>query len=217
MGVKMDLATDAEVARVRAAYLGAGPHNPERLADARAARMREAIVRLADAWAQMDDDERAAVSLELARMVSPDADPHDLDVGLAAYRAIIAGNEDRLIEPDLDATTFGTQLLAKRKRGVREPGFREAVREAGRIWLERDKAHAWNPGNIHRDDSHYALTEGWQPSPMLAFVAFTVTRALPAEAMRRAANVKTVRFVDALRAVHTQLRVAELPPGNAPE
>lgn len=80
------------------------------------------------------------------------------------------------------------------------------MREAENIWLERDKAHTWNPGNIHRDDSHYVLTDGWQPSPMLAFVAFTVVRALPADAMRRAANVKTVKWVDALRAVHTQLR-----------
>lgn len=111
-----------------------------------------------------------------------------------------------MVEPDRAARTFSAQLLAKRKRPVREPGFREAVQEAGNVWLERDKAHTWNPGNIHRDDSHYTLTEGWQPSPMLAFVAFTVVRALPADALRRAANVKTVQWVDALRAVHTQLR-----------
>jgi hypothetical protein len=166
----------------------------------------------------MDTEARAAVSLELARMVSPDhaVDPHDLDVGHAAYRAMIAGQEDRTIEPDLKAKRFGTQLLAKRTRGVREPGFREAVQEAGKIWLEQDETYTWNPGNIHRDESHYTLTEGWQPSPMLAFVAFTVVRALPADAMRRAANVKTVKWLDALRAVHTQLRVAELPAGNAP-
>lgn len=204
---KVDRPTEAEVARVRAAYRAAGPHNPERLADDRVSRQREALIKFGDAWGNLTDDGRAAVSLELARLISPIAvDPHDLDVGVAVYRALIAGSEDRVIEPDRDAESFGTQLLAKRTRGVREPGFREAVLEAGNIWLERDETHTWNPGNIHRDDSHYALTEGWQPSPMLAFVAFTVTRALPVEALRRAANVKKFQWMDALRAVATQLR-----------
>jgi hypothetical protein len=203
---KVTMATDAEVARVRAAWIAAGPRSLERMVDARRERVRDSLVRLADAWGQLDIEDRAAVSRELARQVSPPADPHDLDVGLAAYRVIVTGYEDRVIEPDLAATDFGTPLLAKRKRGVREPGFREAVQEAGKVWMERDAAHTWNPGNIHRDDSHYAQTEGWQPSPMLAFVAFTVTRALPVAALRRAANVREVRWVDALRAAHTQLR-----------
>ena len=70
------IATDAEVARVRAAYIAAGPNNPERLADDRVARQRDALVRLADAWGKMDTEARAAVSLELARLVSPpDGDP----------------------------------------------------------------------------------------------------------------------------------------------
>lgn len=203
---KIDQPTDAEVARVRAAYRAAGPHHPERLADARVARQREALINFGDAWAKLSTDERAAVSLELARLVSPPADPHDLDVGVAVYRALIAGNEERVIEPDRAARSFGKQLLAKRARGKREPGFREAVLEAGKIWTERDAKHTWNPGNIHRDDSHYALTPGWQPSPMLAFVAFTVTRALPVDVLRRAAGVTTVKWPDILKAVATQLR-----------
>lgn len=203
---KMDLATDAEVARVRAAYLAAGPHHPERLADDKASRQREALINLGDAWGKLSDEERATVSFELARLVSPPVDPHELDVGVAIYRALIAGAEDRVIEPDRAARSFGKQLLAKRSRGVREPGFREAVLEAGNVWMERDNAHTWNPGNIHRDDSHYALTPGWQPSPMLAFVAFTVTRAVPVDVLRRAADVNAVKWPNILKAVATHLR-----------
>lgn len=214
----MDLATDVEVSRVRAAYLAAGPLNLERLADDRVAGMRDALVGLAGAWAKMDIEARAAVSLELARMVSPDlaVDPHDLDVGVAIYRAMIARSEDRAIEPDLNAKGFGTQLLAKRKRGDLEPGFRDAVLEAGKVWMERDKGNRWNPKNIHRDTDHY-MTEGFDPGPMLSFVAFTVTRALPAGAMRRGVNRDKAQWHDVLRAVHSQLRpVAKKPRKSDP-
>ena len=207
------IATDAEVARVRAAYIAAGPNNLERLADDRVARQRDALVRLADVWGKMDIDARAAVSLELARLVSPDlaVDPHDLDVGAAVYRAMIAGSEDRAVEPDLKATSLGTQILSKRKRGELEPGFREAVLEAGKVWMERDKANKWSPKNIHRDTDHY-MTKGFDPGPMLAFVAFTVTRALPVDALRSAVNRKKVEWHDMLRAVHSQLRPGAKKP-----
>jgi hypothetical protein len=201
---KVTMATEAEVARVRAAWIAAGPMNPERLADAKAERERPALLNLIAAWDALSLDERSAVSLELARQL-PGSDALDLDVGAAAFSAAFRDRMDSLQEPD-DLEAGPAAWFPKRKRGVREPGFREAVQEAGKVWMERDAAHTWNPGNIHRDDSHYALTEGWQPSPMLAFVAFTVTRALPVAALRRAANVKQVRWVDALRAAHTQLR-----------
>jgi len=215
------MAHDDEVARVRAAYLAAGPNNLERLTDDRVARQRDALVHLADAWAKMETEERAAISLELARMVSPPdgeltVDPHDLDVGHAAYRAMIAGQEDRTIEPDLNTKSLDTQLLAKRTRGSLEPGFREAVLEAGKVWIERDKGNKWNPKNIHRDTDHY-MKEGFDPGPMLAFVAFTVVRALPSDAMRSAVNRKKAQWHDVLRAVHSQLRpVAKKPRKTGP-
>lgn len=199
--------TDDEVARVRAAYLAAGPYNLERLADTKAERERAALLKFLAAWDALNLEERSAVSLELAKLVSlPTAvDPHDLDVGAATFRAAFRDRIDSFQEPD-DLTAGPAAWFAKRKRGVREPGFREAVQEAGKVWMDRDAAHRWNPGNIHRDDKHYALTAGFQPNPMLAFVALAVVRALPGDAMRRAANVRTVRWIDALRAVHTQLR-----------
>ena len=215
----MDLATDAEVARVRAAYIAAGPNNPERLADDGAGHQREALIKFGDAWGKLTNEQRAAVSLELARLVSPpdgdlSVDPHELDVGVAVYRALIAGAEDRVIEPDRDSRTFGTQLLAKRTRGELEPGFREAVLEAGKVWMERDKANKWNPKNIHRDTDHY-MTKGFDPGSMLSFVAFTVTRALPVEALRSAVNRNKVEWHDMLRAVHSQLRPVAKKPGKS--
>jgi len=191
--------SEEELARIRRAYLAAGPHNLERLAMAKVRGERKALLDFIKAWDRLDIEERAAVSFELARLVSPDedetggpelaltVDPHDLDVGLAAFRAAEAGKE-------------------KGGNKVREPGFREAVQEAGKIWLERDPGHIWNPGNIHRDTGHYAKSDDFQPNPMLAFVCEAVARALPPAAIARATSARSPKMRDLWKVVHTQLR-----------
>lgn len=80
--------TDEELARVRKAYRQVADMAVwEGLADDKARGERPALLRLMKAWNKLDIEERAAVSFELSQMVSPDADPHDIDVGLAATRA----------------------------------------------------------------------------------------------------------------------------------
>ena len=119
MGGVIGPAIEQEIERVRAAFRAAADMAGwEAHADTKARTERPALQRLMRAWAKLDTEERAAVALELARIVSPEADPHDLDVGVAASRAAEFG--------------FG-RAGAK----VRAPGFAEAIDEAARIWGER--------------------------------------------------------------------------------
>lgn len=179
MGVGMGV-TEAEARRVRAAYdrvaeLAAW----EGFANDKARAVRPALLRLMKAWGKLDTEERAAVSLELAQMVSPEADPHNLDVGIAAMRAAEYGE-------------------GRAGAKVRAPGFREAVREAAQVWV--DRGNEWSRGNIHRDTNRY------EPYPMLAFVIELVTRALPPEAIARATLGNPPSAEEVMAAVDSQLR-----------
>jgi len=184
--------TEAELRRVRAAYdrvaeLAAW----EGFANEKARAERPALLRLMEAWDKLDIEERAAVSLELARMVSPSdgetdrdelslsVEPHDLDVGIAAMRAAEYGR-------------------GRAGAKVRAPGFREAVREAAKVWVEQ--GNQWSRGNIHRDTNRY------EPYPMLAFVIDVVTRALPPDAIARATLGNPPSAEEVMAAVDSQLR-----------
>ncbi|MFV1496386.1 hypothetical protein VW040_08635 [Phaeobacter sp. JH85H1] len=172
--------TDEELARVRSAYDRVAQMAVwEGYADDKARGERPALVRLMKAWNKLDIEERAAVSFELAQMVSPDADPHDLDVGIAAMRAAEYGE-------------------GRAGAKVRAPGFREAVREAAQVWV--DRGNEWSRGNIHRDTNRY------EPYPMLAFVIDLVTRALPSDAIARATLGNPPSPEEIMAAVDSQLR-----------
>ncbi len=185
-----------EIARIRRAYLAAGPLNFERLAFQKVRAERKALLKFIEAWDKLDIEERAAVSFELARMISPDSgeadgdelslsvDPHDLDVGLAAFQAAQLGR-------------------GQSGNKVREPGFREAVREAAQIWV--DRGNEWSRGNIFRE------TNRNKPYPMLTFVMEALLAALPSEAIARATLGNPPDRTELMRAVDTQLRSS----GNA--
>lgn len=160
-------------------------------ADEKAQAEKPALEKFIKAWHKLGIEEKAAVSLELARLVSTQdgettdeeltlsIDPHDLDVGLAATRA----------------AEFGKGRAGAK---VRAPGFREAVQEAARIWRER--GNEWSRGNIHRD------TKLYEPYPMLVFVIEAVTRALPSEAIARATLGNPPSPKEIMAAVDSQLR-----------
>jgi glycosyltransferase involved in cell wall biosynthesis len=151
--------------------------------------------------------------------------------------AVLAARPDALVT--IDSPDFGLRVAARVRAS--EPGIRTIHYVAPSVWAWRPGRAArmarvdWVVvPSLWWEIFCLVLSEAWACGrPVIASdvggLAERVTdggdgllfplgdaRAL-AEAMRRAANVKTVRFVDALRAVHTQLRVAELPPGNAPE
>lgn len=183
--------SEEEIARIRRAYVAAGPHSFERFAIEKARGERKALLKFIEAWDKLDIEERAAISFELARMVSPDGDeadgaefsltvvPHDLDVGLAAFRAAELGR-------------------GQRGNKVREPGFREAVREAAQIWV--DRGNEWSRGNIFRETSRY------EPYPMLNFVMEALLAALPPKAIARATLGNPPSREELMRAVDSQLR-----------
>lgn len=182
-------ATDDEVARVRRAYDRVSAPLP----DALVAAMEDAdlipdakpLRKLAKVWEAMRPADRAAVSLELARLVGFQVEADELDVGLAARAA--AEN----VDPD-------------GRKVAREPGFEHAVTVAARIWVERGNPYA--KGNTYRasknDGKHL------QPYPMQVFVADLVMRALPpmALARRNATPNASASQKDVLRMVDTSLR-----------
>lgn len=188
MGRAMEL-TGEELARVRAAFdRVANLAVLEGYANEKARAERPALARFLKAWNRLDIEEQAAVSLELARMVSPEGegdyvalsvDPHVLDVGIAAVRAAEYGR-------------------GRSGAKIRAPGFREAVREAAQIWV--DRGNQWSRGNIHRD------TNRFEPYPMLIFVMDAVTRALPAEAIARATFGNPPSRAEIMSAIDSQLR-----------
>lgn len=182
--------TDEELGRVRSAYLRVA-HDYERLAFQKVRAERNGMKVLMKAWAKLDIEERAAVSLELAQMASPNGgetgedklmlavDPHDLDVGQAAYRAFEAARD-------------------KGGNKVRAPGFNEAVEEAADVWEQRQ-----NPreiGNIWN-----AFTPG-QPTPLVAFVAYAVRTALPPEVIAKATSMNVPSDEKLFQSVEARLR-----------
>lgn len=153
-------ATEDEVARVRRAYDRASATLP----DAMLAAMDAAdlipdakpLRKLAKVWEAMRPADRAAVSLELARLVGFQVEADELDVGLAARAA--AEN----VDPD-------------GRKVAREPGFDHAVTVAARIWVER--GNKYYIGNFHRPDKPH------QTYPMQVFIADLIGRALPVAAI----------------------------------
>lgn len=182
-------ATDDEVARVRRAYDRVSAPLP----DALMAAMEDAdlipdakpLRKLAKVWEAMRPADRAAVGLELARLVGFQVEADELDVGLAARAA--AEN----VDPD-------------GRKVAREPAFEHAVTVAARIWVER--GNRYEKGNTYytskKDTKHH------QPYPMQVFVADLVMRALPPIALsrRNATPNATATHKDVLRMVDTSLR-----------
>lgn len=182
-------ATEDEVARVRRAYdrvsatlpddLLAAMEGADLIPDAKPLR------KLAKVWEAMRPADRAAVSLELARLVGFQVEADELDVGLAARAAA------ETVDPDGRAVK-------------REPGFDHAVTVAARIWVER--GNRYEKGNTYyiskKDAKHH------QPYPMQVFVADLVMRALPpiALARRNATPNSSATPKDVLRMVDTSLR-----------
>jgi hypothetical protein len=129
---------------------------------------RPALTRFLKAWERLDIEEQAAVSFELARLLSPDGggeelvlavDPHDLDVGLATIRAAESG-------------------VGRAGPPIRVPGLREAAGEAFRIWVERGNRP--EVGQLHRIRTTGPSAKGhkkqYHPYPALLFVADAIER-----------------------------------------
>lgn len=181
--------SEAEIARIRRAYLTAGPFNFERLAFKKVRGEREDLLKFIAAWDKLDVEERAAVSFELARLVSPEGDgeeialavdPHDLDVGLAASRAAEAGKD-------------------KSGNKDRDPGFNAAVVEAVRVW--EDRGHRVTRVNVWRD-----LDDNREARPLLAFVADAIEASIPADAIARATGMRQRDRVKLLQSIEARLR-----------
>lgn len=173
--------TAEEVARVRAAYRDAADTAAwEGHAVQKARGERPALLKFIDAWDRLDVEERAAVSSELARLISPDVDPHDLDVGLAAFRAAEAGR-------------------GRRGTPTRNPGFNAAVAEAVRVWSDRGRdvtrVNLWRDQGDDRD-----------ARPLLAFVADAIEAAVPADAIARATGMRRPDRAKLLQSIEARLR-----------
>lgn len=182
--------TAEEVARVRAAYRDAADTAAwEGHAVQKARGERPALMKFIDAWDRLDVEERAAVSFELARLISPDGDgdeaaltvdPHDLDVGLAAFRAAEAGR-------------------GRRGTPTRNPGFNAAVAEAVRVWSDRGRdvtrVNVWRDQGDDRD-----------ARPLLAFVADAIEAAVPADAIARATGMRRPDRAKLLQSIEARLR-----------
>lgn len=145
----------------------------------------KSLRKLAKVWEAMRPSDRAAVSLELARLVGFQVEADKLDVGLAARAAV------ENVDPD-------------GRKVAREPGFDHAVTVAARIWVERGNQYA--KGNTYRGSRN--AKRDLQPYPMQVFVADVVSRALPpiALARRNATPNASATHKDVLRMVDTSLR-----------
>lgn len=170
--------TAEEAGRIKAAHdRAAGEASWTTLAQPLARAAATSAEKLAKVWYAMPEDDRAAVRAELAAICG--ADPHDLDVGLAADR--VAG-------------------AARGRPGVqvRAPGFNAAVAEAVRVWAGR--GNAVQVGNIWRD------TKPGEPYPMLSFVADALLTALPPEAISLATGMRQPDRAKLLQSVDARLR-----------
>lgn len=184
--------TDAEVARVRAAYDSHHESTPagleELIESSGMMPERKSLLRLAKLWEAMRPADRAAVALEVARGLGRDVEPDDIDIGRAARDAA------QLVEPDLRTLP-------------RDAGFDHAVTVAVRIWV-LDRGNAYQKGNTYRGSKNVAKD---LPSyPMQMFIAELLERALPpiALAVRNATPNAAVSptHKDVLRMVDTSLR-----------
>ena len=192
MGVTWEPITDAEVARVRAAYDSHHESTPaglEKLVE-EAGMMpeRKGLLKLAKLWEAMRPADREAVALEVARGLGRDVEPDDIDIARAAR------NVAQMVEPDLRALP-------------RDPGFDHAVTVAARIWV-LDRGYAYQKGNTYRGSRNKAKD---LPSyPMQVFIAELLQRALPPVALKvrnatpNASASPTEK--DVLRMVDTSLR-----------
>jgi len=185
MGGGMGL-TDEEAGRIRRAYESASNAAFERMALDKARGERGALRALMRVWDKMDVEERAAVSFELARLASGDddaelaVDPHDLDVGLAAHRAVEAGK-----------TKGGNRH--------RDLGFNLAVAEAVAVW--RDRGNDAPKVNVWRDQA-----DNREPGPFLAFIAEAVTAVMSPEAVARATGMRRPDREKLLQTIEARLR-----------
>jgi len=184
--------TDAEVARVRAAYdshHNTTPAGLEELVE-RSGMMpeRKSLLKLAKLWEAMRPADRAAVALEVARGLGRDVEPGDIDIGRAARDAA------QLVEPDL-------------RKLPRDAGFDHAVTVAARIWV-LDRGNTYQKGNTYRGSKNAA--KDLPPYPMQMFIAELLERALTPKALavRNATpNASaTPTHKDVLRMVDTSLR-----------
>jgi hypothetical protein len=167
--------TQAELDRVTAAYqAAAGLAVMEGFALAKGKSERPALTSFLRAWNRLDIEEQSAVSLELARLLSPNegdlggdelvlaVDPYDLDVGLAAIRAAESG-------------------LGRAGSPIRLPGLKEAAREAYRVWI--DRGNLPEVGQLHRVRTTGPQAVGhkkqYHPYPALVFVADLIERVMP--------------------------------------
>lgn len=192
MEVTWEPITDAEVARVRAAYDSHHESTPagleELVEEAGLMPERKSLLKLARFWETMRPADRAAVTLELARGLGRDVEPDDIDIGRAARDAA------QLVEPDLRTLP-------------RDAGFDHAVTVAARIWV-LDRGNTYQKGNTYRGSRNKAKD---LPSyPMQVFIAELLERALPPKALavRNATpNASaTPTHKDVLRMVDTSLR-----------
>lgn len=181
--------TDEEAGRIRRAYDGANNAAFERMALKKSQGEREGLRSLIRAWDKLDVEERAAVSFELARLASPDdgsedveldVDPHDLDVGVAAFRVVEAG-------------------LGKSGSRHRNLGFNLSVAEAVAVWKDRDNDAP--QVNVWRDQA-----DDREPGPFLAFVADAVVAVLPPEAIARATGMRRPDRDKLLQSIEARLR-----------
>lgn len=185
----MDL-TANEVARIRAAYDNAAEMATwEGYAVEKARNERGALLKFIEAWDKLDVEERAVVSFELARLISSagdgdevalSVDPHDLDVGLAAFRAAEAGR-------------------GRRGTPTRDPAFNAAVAEAVRVWA--DRGHDVTRVNVWRDQD-----DNREARPLLAFIADAIGVAVPADATARATGMRQPDRTKLLQSIEARLR-----------
>lgn len=167
--------TDDEVLRVRRAFEEtANLSVMEDFATAKAKGERPALRSFLRAWHKLDIEEQAAVSFELARLLSPNGgdaggdslvlavDPHDLDVGLAVIRAAESG-------------------IGRPGAPIRLPGLKVAAQEAFRAWV--DRGNLPEVGQLHRVRTTGPQSVGhkkqYHPYPALVFVADVIERLMP--------------------------------------
>lgn len=179
--------TDEEAGRIRRAYESASNAAFERMALDKARGEREALRALMRAWDKMDVEERAAVSLELARLASggDDAelavDPQDLDVGLAAHRAVEARQEHGRQSP------LGPRVQPRRG--------------GGGGGLGRDRGNEAPKVNVWRDQA-----DNREPGPFLAFIAEAVVAVMSPEAVARATGMRRPDREKLLQTIEARLR-----------
>lgn len=180
--------TPSEKARIREAWsweAGSADFVRSVVEDARFARSE--VQNLLRAWDKLSDATRAAVEVKLAANATPGLadgeplaiDPELIDIG-AALRTLLADAKNTKINK------------------TREHGFREAVREAAQVWVDRGNAYA--TPNVHRD------TDRYRANPMTEFVIAALFQSIPHEVILGATGARNPSDEQVLSSVATQLR-----------